>query len=156
MSDGPAVPPGARPGTNGRDCDGHRPGLRVLLIEDDADTSFSLGWLLGADGHRVTTARDGPGGLEAALRDRPDVILLDVALPRLNGWEVARRLRQGAGGGPRPLIVAITGLGSAEDRRRSAESGVDLHLVKPACPEALRDLLRRFRAILDERRGRGA
>jgi CheY-like chemotaxis protein len=126
------------------------PGLRVLVVEDDPDTVATMAQLLRREGHRVRTALDGPTALGEAAADPPDVVLLDLGLPGLDGWEVARRLRQQAG--PKhPLTVALTGYGQEEDRRHSWESGIDLHLLKPADPEYLCRLLRRFRQVL----GRG-
>ena len=122
-------------------------GLLVLVVEDDADTAATLAQLLRLEGHRVRTAPDGPTALDEAAADQPDVVLLDIGLPGLDGWEVARRLRLRAT--PKhPLTVALTGYGREEDRHSSREAGIDLHLVKPADPEYLAQLLRDFRALL--------
>jgi CheY-like chemotaxis protein len=82
----------------------------------------------------VTEATDGPGGLEAALRERPDIALVDVGLPGFDGYELARRLRAADAG---VYLVALTGYGQPDDRRQAMEAGFDAHLVKPVSPDAL-------------------
>jgi CheY-like chemotaxis protein len=104
--------------------------LRVLVVDDNVDTVTTLALLVQESGHEVRTAYDGPAVLEAALDYRPNVVLLDIGLPGLNGFEVAKRLRQ------QPVLrnavlVAMTGYGRESDRRRSQEAGFDHHLVKP-------------------------
>jgi PAS domain S-box-containing protein len=105
--------------------------LRVLVVDDNKDSAQSLGMLLEATGHDVQLAYDGPTALQATLDYRPNVVLLDIGLPDLDGYEVARRIREQP-----PLktivLVAMTGYGSASDRRRSEEAGFNHHLVKPA------------------------
>jgi CheY-like chemotaxis protein len=98
--------------------------------------------MLRITGHEVHTAHDGPAALAAAHRFRPEVVLLDIGLPGMSGYEVARRLRQDVGTGG-VMLVAMTGYGQDEDRRRAREAGFDHHLVKPAAPTAVADLLRR-------------
>jgi CheY-like chemotaxis protein/two-component sensor histidine kinase len=116
------------------------PSRRVLVVDDNRDAADSLALLLKMLGHEVRTAYEGPAALEAARAWRPEVLLLDLGLPGLDGYEVARRLR--AELPPEELlIVALTGYGHEEDRRRSREAGCDLHLVKPAGPNVLHDLL---------------
>jgi CheY-like chemotaxis protein len=117
-------------------------GLRVLIVEDVADASAVLALLLRMEGHDVRVAPDGPAALALAEAISPDVVLLDIRLPGLDGWEVARRLRRRSG--KPPFLVALTGYGGECDRRRSEAAGIDLHLVKPADPELLLWLLRRF------------
>ena len=90
---------------------------------------------LELDGHRVETAADGTSGVEAALGTTPDVVLIDIGLPGLDGYAVARRLR--AALGHRVTLVALTGYGQSEDRRRTSEAGFDAHLVKPVDPDVL-------------------
>ncbi len=107
------------------------PSLRVLVVDDNVDSAGSLALLLEEAGHEVRMAHDGPTALEAALDYRPNVVLLDIGLPGLNGYEVAKRLRQ------QPVfqnmvIVAITGYGQEADRQRSLDAGFNHHLVKPA------------------------
>jgi len=91
------------------------PSRRVLIIEDNVDTRETLRRLLEMDGHEVQEAADGAEGLEIALATRPDVVIVDIGLPRLDGYQVARRLRTALGRGP--LLVAVTGYGQPEDRR---------------------------------------
>jgi len=129
------------------DSDGKKAGLRILVVDDNADCADSTGWLLRAWGHEVEIARDGPGGLAAAQGHLPDVILLDIGLPGLNGWQFSRRLKDG-GCWKKPLIIAVTGYGQMEDRRHSAESGIDLHLVKPVDPRELEMVLRKYQELV--------
>jgi signal transduction histidine kinase/DNA-binding response OmpR family regulator len=116
--------------------------LRVLVVDDNRDAAESLAMLLRLDGHEVRLAHDGPAALDAAGDFRPEVVLLDIGLPGMSGHDVARRLHGGHGGAP-PLLVAMTGYGQEEDRRRSREAGFDHHLVKPVDPQVLRQLLAR-------------
>jgi CheY-like chemotaxis protein len=118
--------------------------LRVLIVEDSRDAADSLAVLLKLDGHAVQAVPDGPAALRMAEAGPPDVVLLDIGLPGMDGWEVARRLREQPAV-PRPLLVAVTGYGQAEDRLRSEALGV-LHFVKPVDPAMLRDLLRAYAA----------
>jgi len=110
---------------------------RILLIEDNEDTRNMLQTLLTLDGHRVWTAADGMLGIEAMLTHRPDIILVDVGLPGLDGYEVARRVRALTAPNA-PRLIAVTGYGQADDRRRAKEAGFDTHLVKPVDMNALR------------------
>ena len=115
--------------------------LQILVAEDNPDCAFSLARLLQLCGHQhVQVVSDGAFALAAVETGGIDVVLLDPGLPVLNGWDVARRIR--AMPLPkRPLIVALTGYGRDEDRRRSADAGIDFHLLKPADPQTLLDLL---------------
>ena len=122
-------------------------GLRILVVEDHADTAATLALLLRMEGHEVQVAPDGPAALEAVQIASPDVVLLDIGLPGMSGWEVARWVT-GQPAEKRPLLVAITGYGREEDRRRSEEAGMDLHLVKPVDPDELLGLLRRFYRVV--------
>ena len=108
---------------------------RVLIIEDNVDTRETLRRVLELDGHEVQEAADGAEGVEIALTMRPEVIIVDIGLPRLDGYQVARRLRAALGASV--LLVAVTGYGQAEDRRMSRDAGFDVHLVKPVTPEQL-------------------
>jgi CheY-like chemotaxis protein len=123
------------------------PPLRLLVVEDDADTSETLEFLLDLNGFEVQSAPDGPTALEMSKEFRPEVVLLDIGLPGMDGWEVARRLRAECPAQP-PLLVAITGYGRAEDRLRSQRAGIDLHLLKPTDPEQLIGLLKRFQSVV--------
>ncbi|HEV7735096.1 MAG TPA: ATP-binding protein, partial [Candidatus Binatia bacterium] len=115
-------------------------GLRILVVDDNDDSATSLAMLLELAGHETTTAADGLAAIEAALTSRPDVVLLDIGLPKLNGYEAARRIRAQPGGAAMTLI-ALTGWGQDEDRRKSREAGFDNHMVKPVDYEALTTLL---------------
>jgi len=116
------------------------PHLRVLVVDDNVDTAESLTMLLKLYGHEVWPAHTGPKALEVAQAEQPDVILLDIGLPGMDGYEVARHLReqQGMEGA---TLIAMTGYGQEADRRRSAEAGFDHHLVKPVDPAKLQALL---------------
>jgi len=113
---------------------------RVLVVEDNPDVAELMRLQLRMWGHEVSTAEDGHSGLQAALRLRPDVALIDVGLPGLDGYEVARQVRS-AEGGDRIRLVALTGYGRPEDRDRALAAGFDAHLVKPVDPRQLQDLL---------------
>jgi CheY-like chemotaxis protein len=114
--------------------------LRVLLVDDVADTRIVFGRLLEILGHQVRTADDGPSALEAALEFRPDVVLLDLGLPGMNGYEVAKRMRQQLAL-QNAVLAAVTGYGQQIDRQRSQQMGFDHHLVKPIDVDALQQLL---------------
>jgi CheY-like chemotaxis protein len=126
---------------------GDRGGLYVLLVEDDPGTAESTALFLRECGHRVRVACDGPAACQAAVSQPPDVVLLDLALPGMDGWEVARRLQEPAWE-KRPLLIAVTGHDREEAHRRSLHAGIDLHLAKPVDPGFLRQLLARFCRII--------
>ena len=116
------------------------PSFRVLVVDDNVDSAESLALLLEESGHEVWTAHDGPTALQAVIDNRPDVVLLDIGLPGMDGNEVAKRIRQ------QPklknvVLVAMTGYGQESDRKRSQEAGFDHHLVKPVELAALEKLL---------------
>ena len=115
----------------------HFTGVIPPLPEPDAADFDNL---LGLIGNQVRVAHDGPAGIAAARGFRPDVVLLDIGLPGMNGYEVARLLRRQAGL-TGALLLALTGYGEKEDRRRSEEAGINFHLVKPFEPEQLQRLL---------------
>jgi CheY-like chemotaxis protein len=120
--------------------------LRILIVDDNRDSADMLAMLLKLNGHQTLTAHDGLAAVDAATLLDPDVILLDIGLPGLNGYEVARRIREQQRQGRRPLLVALTGWGQGEDRRRSKEAGFDTHMVKPVDERVLRRLLTEFGA----------
>jgi PAS domain S-box-containing protein len=113
--------------------------LRVLVVDDNVDAAVALGKLMQILGHQVTLAHDGPAALAAADAARPDLILLDIGLPGMEGYEVAARLR--AAGHTRAGLVALTGYGREDDVRRSREAGFDHHLVKPVDLAQLRTIV---------------
>jgi signal transduction histidine kinase/ActR/RegA family two-component response regulator len=115
--------------------------LRILIVDDNRDSAGMLATLLKFTGHETHTAHDGLAAVEAATMLDPDVILLDIGLPGLNGYEAARRIREQQAQKRRPLLVALTGWGQDEDRRRSEEAGFDAHLVKPVDEVVLERLL---------------
>jgi two-component system, OmpR family, response regulator len=114
--------------------------LRVLVVDDYADTRDTIRVLIDLWGHDVRTAADGPEALTLAETFGPDVVLLDVALPGMDGYEVARRLRQRPGLSG-VTLVAITGLGAERDHLQAAEAGFAHYLIKPFDPEGLERLL---------------
>jgi CheY-like chemotaxis protein len=115
--------------------------LRVLVVDDNVDTTAGLALLLRSWGHEVAVAHDGPAALEAADAFRPQAVLLDIGLPLLSGFEVAQRLRQAPADGGRPFLVAFSGYNRESDRRRAREVGIDIYLVKPFDPFGLESLL---------------
>jgi CheY-like chemotaxis protein len=118
-------------------------GRRVLVVDDNADAREALRFLLEDEGHEVRTAGDGPDALREAESFCPDVVLLDIGLPGMDGYEVARRLRT-LPAARNALIVAVSGYGQAEDRERSRAAGFDDHLLKPVSPNRLLDLVKRL------------
>ena len=117
---------------------------RVLIVDDNRDAADSLALLVRAMGHEVRVAYDGASAVEAARRLRPHVVFLDVVMPGMDGYEVARALRLD----PQlreVRIVGLTGFGQDEDRERSRQAGIDQHLVKPIDPQFLQSLLGRKR-----------
>ncbi len=123
-----AAPPAAR-------LDPGRP-LRVLVVDDNGDAAETLGQLLELLGHTTRTANDGEEGVAVAEEFRPDVVLMDIGMPRLNGYDAARRIRAQPWGTSMTL-VALTGWGQEDDRKKSAAAGFDRHLVKPVEEAAL-------------------
>jgi two-component system, sensor histidine kinase len=132
-----------------------RPGIaarRILLVEDNPDIGETLRDLLELLGHSVELAGDGLRGVEKALSSQPEVALVDIGLPGIDGYEVARRLRQTAPG-REMLLIALTGYGRPEDRDRARAAGFDAHLVKPVDPE---ELLLLFSQLREQRETRAA
>ncbi len=113
---------------------------RVLVVDDNVDSAESLAMLLRLGGHEIETAYDGVQAVESAERFRPDLVLLDIGLPRMDGYDAAVRIREQASGRD-VVLVAVTGWGQEEDRRRSREAGFDAHLTKPVDLAALSRLL---------------
>jgi signal transduction histidine kinase len=115
-------------------------GLDILLVEDNDDTRDLVATLLETQGHRVHCAADGLEGVNMALETKPDVALIDIGLPKMNGYDVARRVRDADAGGA-TYLVAVTGYGSPEDRARAVDAGFDAHIVKPIDSVHLFELL---------------
>jgi signal transduction histidine kinase len=113
--------------------------LRVLVVDDNRDAAESLAMLLRLHGHEVVIANDGPAAVELAVNQQPAVVLLDIGLPGMDGYEVCRRIRQH--GFDDMLVVAMTGYGQEKDRQRSHDAGFDTHTVKPVDPPVLQRLL---------------
>jgi two-component system, chemotaxis family, CheB/CheR fusion protein len=113
---------------------------RVLVVDDNVDAAVSLGMLLKLAGQEVRVAYDGAAALRQAVEFRPNLVLLDIGMPGMDGYEVCRRLRREFGL-KTMILVALTGWGQDEDRRRSHDAGFDHHIVKPVEPSALQRLL---------------
>jgi CheY-like chemotaxis protein len=115
-------------------------GRRLLVVDDNVDAADSLAVLLRLQGHEVRVAHNGPTALEIARDYRPQMVFLDIGMPVMDGYEVARRLRH-MPGLANVRLAALTGWGQQADRRRTAEAGFNHHLVKPVEPRALDELL---------------
>lgn len=113
---------------------------RILVVDDNADGANALAAVLELDGHEVIVAYDRPGALALAEASRPDIVLLDIGLPKMDGYQVGRRLR-GMSSTATALIVAMTGYGQPEDVAAALSAGFDLHLVKPVDPGTLAQLV---------------
>jgi len=118
----------------------HPPIRNILIVDDSVDAADSLGQLLAAWGYHVTVAHDGPAALAAMQDTQPDIALLDIDMPAMDGYELAAHLRFQPGCEQLP-VVAITGSGTPDDIRRSRAKGFSAHLVKPVSPASLRTLL---------------
>jgi CheY-like chemotaxis protein len=132
--------PPPEPLPDGTASGGGRAARRVLVVDDNVDAADMLAELLKLDGHDVRTATSGPAALETVADFAPHVALLDIGLPGMNGYELARRLREQshlAG----ITLVAVTGWGQREDRQQSQEAGFDHHLIKPVDPDDVRRLV---------------
>lgn len=153
MRDGSRVATSSRPDSNvlaPSTLDGDAPRAadparrRVLVVDDNVDAAATLAQLVQLLGHDTAVAFDGLQALEIARTVRPDIVLLDLGMPRLDGIETAKRLRA-APGGAAVYIAAVTGWGQEGDRARTRDAGFDLHLVKPVDIDALTQLLARPR-----------
>jgi CheY-like chemotaxis protein len=114
--------------------------FRILVVDDNHDSALSMAMMLSIMGHETRTAHDGESAVTTAESFLPDVVLLDIGLPKLNGYEVAQRIREKPWG-VSMFLIAVTGWGQDEDRERSSEVGLNLHMVKPVEPSALEKLL---------------
>jgi len=115
-------------------------GRRVLVVDDNRDAASSLAMLLQITGNETNVAHDGATAFAAVEQHRPEVVLLDIGLPTLNGYDVCRRIREQPWGKD-VVVIALTGWGQAEDRRRTNEAGFDGHLTKPVDHAALMEML---------------
>ena len=115
------------------------PALRALVVDDNRDAAEMMAHLLGMEGHEVETAYDGASSIAKVVSFQPDLVLLDIGMPNLDGYDVARRI-QNLPLSPRPFLVAVTGYANLDDTRRSAEAGFDLHVRKPVFPEVFEGL----------------
>ncbi len=127
-----------------RDAAGEARPERILVVDDNVDAAESLSRLLRMQAHEVRVEYDGLAAVAAARDMNPDIVLLDIGLPKMDGLEVAKILRARADG-PRPLLVAMTGFGQARDRARTAAAGFDHHLTKPIDPKLLQSLMQTAR-----------
>jgi len=132
----PAAPAQVEP------LDGKANARHVLVVEDSADARDMLRMLLDMQGHKVETASDGATAVEKALALQPQIALVDVGLPHMDGYEVARRIRAHPGL-RQPYLVALTGYGAPEDRQRALDAGFDAHLAKPVDNEMLAAVISR-------------
>jgi CheY-like chemotaxis protein len=121
--------------------------LTVLVVDDVRDAADSLGDLLSLCGCQTRMAYDGEDALRMAAAGPPDAVVLDLAMPGMDGWELARRLGD-ASRWKRPLLIAVSGCGDGAARRRSGDAGIDLHLVKPVEPAVIVGVLQRFAQVL--------
>jgi len=118
----------------------------VLVVDDNRDAAQSLGLLLKLLGAEVRVVHDGPAALEMIPSYAPSVVLLDIGMPGMDGYDVARRIREQPEGQDL-MLIALTGWGQEEDRRRTSEAGFDHHLLKPADVSALKSLFMSLRSI---------
>jgi CheY-like chemotaxis protein len=145
MSDSPAL---------GSDFDATRPlpdqSLRILLADDDRDATLSLATLLKLEGYEVRQVYDGAAALAAVREFEPDIVLVDIGMPKLSGYDVARQLRE-RHGKDGPLLVALTAWKQASDRILATLAGFDYHVAKPYDPRALLELIRELERQRDRR-----
>jgi PAS domain S-box-containing protein len=134
--------PKGRPGDGEGQISGSSSCRRVVVVDDNRDAADSLALLLRLQGHEVQVAHDGPTALKLAALDRPEMVFLDIGMPGMDGYEVARKLRQ-TPGLEAMVLVAVTGWGTPEARQHTADAGFDFHLTKPVEPRLLDDLLAR-------------
>jgi CheY-like chemotaxis protein len=126
------------------EVDATHPSLKVLVVDDNRDGADALTMMMQLRGYQAFTAYDGLAAFEMAEQVRPDVVLLDIGMPKLNGYEVAQRIRAQAWG-TGVVLVAVTGWGQEPDRRRTQDAGFDHHLVKPVDPAVLMSYLANLR-----------
>lgn len=117
----------------------HAPTDKVLIVEDNEDSRELLAAILTQRGYEVATAEDGQSGIEGALAERPQVLLVDIGLPGIDGYGLAREVRRKLGDDV--YLIALTGYGQPQDRSRAIDAGFDVHLTKPVDIDALERLL---------------
>ena len=122
--------------------------MRVMVVEDGRNAADILAMFFEMEGHEVCVAYDGMEAVERSAAFHPRLILMDIGMPKMNGLEAARRIRQMPGGGE-IVIVALSGLDQDDDKRQCSEAGIDHHLAKPACPTELRSVIERFQGRLN-------
>ena len=123
------------------------PPLSVLVVDDSPDTADSTAQLLSLCGFAARVADGGAAALREIAGNPPDVVLLDLGMPGMSGWELARRLRDQSAG-CRPVLIAVSGYGDAASRQRSADAGIEHHLVKPVDSAVLLGVLGRYVRVL--------
>jgi len=133
-------PPASRAAPSPRSVE-KSPGREILIVEDNADARETLKMLLEMMGHKVHIASDGESGVAVAERVKPEIMLVDIGLPRMDGYEVARHIRAANGWPSRPLLIAVTGYGQESDRQRAIAAGFDLHMAKPIEPNQLMEVI---------------
>lgn len=141
--------PSPRPFPSPAQTESTVPAATILVVDDDRKSALGLSLLLRLDGHRVRTEYDGLQGWRTAELQHPDIVILDIELPGIDGLEVARRI-ESSEWGRNALLIAITGLGDAEDFERSRLVGFDLHFVKPIDIEELRHAIHAHRRRTNE------
>jgi CheY-like chemotaxis protein/two-component sensor histidine kinase len=128
---------------------------RIVIIEDNVDAAESLSLLLSMGGHDVSTAATGTDGIDLVRTERPDVVICDIGLPGgVTGYDVARAIRAWGEKSP-PYLIALTGYGRDDDRKRAADAGFDIHLTKPIAPSALELLIAEWTTKIDKQPGSG-
>jgi CheY-like chemotaxis protein len=143
----PVAPTGLQPEPSSIEDEANRAPVarRVLVVDDNSDSGSSLAMMLELMGHQTAQAYDGQEAVEAAAQFKPDVVVLDIGMPGLNGYEAARRVRAESWGKD-IMLIALTGWGQAEDRSRAQEAGFDHHMTKPTDPMAFAKVLVNSRA----------
>jgi signal transduction histidine kinase len=141
-------PPAPEPSTEAGRGEAATGRLRILVVDDNREGARLLGMIVTMLGHDLRTAHDGLEAIEVAAAYRPDVVLMDIGMPRLNGYDAARRMREQPWG-REPRLVALTGWGQDEDKQRAREAGFDRHFVKPVEPAALQSLLAELQPARD-------
>jgi CheY-like chemotaxis protein len=134
------VSPGGEPARVSEALAARAAGRRILVVDDNIDAAESIAVFLRLEGHEVRTVSDGPQAVAIAQVFAPQVAVVDIGLPGMSGYEVARRLRLQGAAAP-ALLIALTGYGQKEDRARSTEAGFDYHFVKPADPRSIQEAI---------------